>query len=214
MAYWRAVSLFFRIAYLVGFKPWDTGVTPPELVEAVEGEGALPPGRALDLGCGTGTNVVYLARHGWEATGIDLVPRAIGEARRRARREGVAARFLVGDVTRLDQLGVGVGHTLLLDLGCYHSLPESRRDAYVRGAAEVAAPGALFLLYGFHAGRAPRAMPLGPPGIRPDEVADRFGERWELERREEGRDGVSAWYWLRRRVDAAPGVIVEPSGEG
>jgi SAM-dependent methyltransferase len=212
--YWPTVSLFFRIAYLVGFKPWDTGVTPPELVEVVEGAQALPPGRALDLGCGTGTNVIYLAQHGWDATGVDLVPRAIEEARRRARRAGVTARFLVGDVTRLSQLGVGIDYTLLLDLGCYHSLPERRRDAYVQGAAEVAAPGALFLLYGFHAGRARRGMRLGPPGIQPGEVAGRFGGRWELERQEEGKDGISAWYRLRRRADAASDSLPRGQGEG
>ncbi len=50
------MSLFFRLAYVIGFKPWDSGVPPPELVSVVEGPGALPPGRALDLGCGTGTN--------------------------------------------------------------------------------------------------------------------------------------------------------------
>ncbi len=212
--YWRAMSLFFRIAYLVGFKPWDTGLTPPELVEVVEGTQAMPPGRALDLGCGTGTNVVYLARHGWDATGVDLVPRAIEEARRRARQAGVTARFLVGDVTRLGLLGIGIGYTLLLDLGCYHSLPERRREAYVQGTAEVAAPGALFLLYGFHAGLARRGLRPGPPGIRPGEVASRFRGQWELERREEGKDGASAWYWLRRRADVIPDRSPGPQQEG
>src|SRR5438132_11612963 len=67
------MSAFFQLAYLVGFKPWDSGVPPPELVEVVEGPQALEPGRALDLGCGTGTNCIYLAEHGWDATGVDFV---------------------------------------------------------------------------------------------------------------------------------------------
>src|SRR5205823_13908793 len=107
---------FFRLSYLVGFKPWDSGLPPPELVDFVEGEHRLPPGRALDLGCGTGTNVVYLARNGWEATGVDFVGRAIAHARRKASSAGVTARLLVGDVTRLGELGVDGGHRLLLDL--------------------------------------------------------------------------------------------------
>src|SRR6266852_7972549 len=48
------VSFFFRAAYLVGFKPWDSGVPPPQLVAVVEGSDALLPQKALDLGCGTG----------------------------------------------------------------------------------------------------------------------------------------------------------------
>ena len=50
----------------------------------VEGADRLATGRALDLGCGTGTNSIYLAQHGWETTGVDFVPRAIGIAKRKA----------------------------------------------------------------------------------------------------------------------------------
>ncbi|TEU17501.1 MAG: methyltransferase domain-containing protein, partial [Anaerolineales bacterium] len=64
-------SWSFDLRYLLGRPPWDTEVTPPEVVELIEGEG-LSPGRALDLGCGTGTNCIYLVRHGWEVVGVDF----------------------------------------------------------------------------------------------------------------------------------------------
>jgi len=67
------VGLSFRLAYLLGIKPWDSGIPPPELVEYVEGGSRLAFGRVLDFGCGIGINVVYLARNGWEAIGVDLV---------------------------------------------------------------------------------------------------------------------------------------------
>ncbi len=56
------LSSFFRRAlyewmYWRGKPRWDTGITPPEVVQLVEAE-HFPPGRALDIGCGTGTNVV------------------------------------------------------------------------------------------------------------------------------------------------------------
>src|SRR6266511_3280582 len=70
----------YGFLYRTGRTPWDTGVTPPEVVELVEGKTPLPPGRALDLGCGTGNEVAYLARHGWTATGVDLVQVAIDRA--------------------------------------------------------------------------------------------------------------------------------------
>lgn len=46
----------FLQAYESGSPPWDTNITPPELVAEVEGPQARTSGRALDLGCGTGTN--------------------------------------------------------------------------------------------------------------------------------------------------------------
>src|SRR5438270_4648330 len=95
--------MLFSLWYWVpGRRRWDTGITPPELVRFVA---VSPPGRALDLGCGTGTNVVYLTQHGWDAVGVDFAARAVAKARERARRAGVASTFFVGDVTRLGFLG-------------------------------------------------------------------------------------------------------------
>ena len=194
------MSVFFRAAYLFGFKPWDTGVPPPELVSVVEGEDRFAPGKALDLGCGTGTNSIYLAQHGWEVTGIDFVPRAIGATRRKAAVAGASPTFIVGDVTRLTELGVGSGYALLLDLGCFHSIPDIGRDAYVRGATEVAPPGAVMLL--FCAVRGDKPQRIGPRGVALGEVAERFASGWDLVGEDAGRPILgcfSAWYRLRRR---------------
>ena len=57
------------------------------------------PGRALDLGCGTGGTAVALAETGWEVTGVDVASRAIASARIAARRRGVAVDFVVADIT-------------------------------------------------------------------------------------------------------------------
>ncbi|BBY08930.1 class I SAM-dependent methyltransferase [Mycobacterium noviomagense] len=118
------------------------------LVEHIEGQHRLPPGRALDLGCGAGRNTVYLARQGWDALGIDVIGRAIDIARSRAIGDAANARFLQGDVTRLDDLSVGDGYTLINDSGCYYGLAKNRRDAYAEGVTRVAAPGALLLMAG------------------------------------------------------------------
>lgn len=191
------MSVFFRAAYLFGFKPWDSGVPPPELVTFVE---ANPAGRSLDLGCGTGTNTVYLAQKGWEATGIDFVPRAIDTANKKAAAARVSPRLLVGDVTHLSELGIGDGYNLLLDLGCFHSIPDAGRDDYVRGASAVAPSGATMLLFGFT--RRDRSTWLGPRGLAENEVRDRFSKQWELVRELGGRPVAgydAAWYTLRRR---------------
>ncbi len=76
--------------------PWDTGISPPELVGFLD---AHPPGRALDMGCGTGTNIITMAKRGWQVTGIDFAPTAIKVARRKARGAGVKVDLNVGDVS-------------------------------------------------------------------------------------------------------------------
>ena len=193
------MSAFFQLAYLVGFKPWDSGVPPPELVEVVEGPQALEHGRALDLGCGTGTNCIYLAEHGWDPTGVDFVGRALETARRKSEASAIKPRFVQGDVTRLSALDLGERFDLLLDLGCFHSLPEQKRDAYATSVIESAAPGATFLLFGF---LGTNRRWIGPRGIGEDEMAQRFKPGFDVvwtRRSEDPRMGPAAWYRLRRR---------------
>ena len=168
----RWYDVVYRTFYTAGLRIWERGMPAAALVAMVEGPGAPAPGRALDLGCGSGMDSVYLARHGWAVTGVDQVPRALALARRRAAAAGVDVRFVLGDVTRLGELGLGAGYTLLLDFGCLHTLPADRRDAYVAGVSGVAAPGATLLLYGF--ARPPRLAPV-PAGLTPEEVRRRFG---------------------------------------
>lgn len=194
------MSFFFRAAYLLGFKPWDSGVPPPELVSVVEGPGRLEPGKALDLGCGTGTNCIYMAKHGWEATGVDFVPRAIAQARTKAATAGASPHLIVGDVTRLTELGIGSGYGLLLDLGCFHSIPEAGRDVYVAGASAVASSGATMLLFAMVRRGDPARV--GPRGVARGEVARRFASGWEVVGEEIGRPmfgNDTAWYRLRGR---------------
>jgi SAM-dependent methyltransferase len=196
---------FYRLSYVVGKVPWDSGVPAPELVEVVEGPPAARPGRALDLGCGSGTNVVYLSQRGWDVTGVDLVAGAIELARGRAAAAAVEPRLVRGDVTRLAELDLGRGFDLLFDLGCYHGIAAGRRDAYAAGATRLARPGALLLLYGF----APGAWGRGPfrIGVTGSELRRRF-PGWELveERRGTGRF-EACWYTLRAtgRMVPAPG---------
>src|SRR5262249_31139609 len=83
--------------YRTGDTPWNTGRPSTELVRVVT-EDQVAPCRAIDLGCGTGTHAVWLARQGFDVTGVDLSPAAVERARRQAEAAGVAVRFLAADL--------------------------------------------------------------------------------------------------------------------
>jgi len=186
--------LLWNCMYLLGQTPWDTGVTPPELSAVVE-SGRVQPGRALDLGCGTGTNVMYLAVHGFEAFGVDISSRAIARARRKIEQAKLDRRAHVhtGDATRLDLLPVSGPFDLALDMGCFHSLDLPGRERYVVGLSSRMKPGGLYLLYAF----SPRVR-LGRQIGLADEDADKlFSPAFKLSNVAHGEDrgGIgSAWY--------------------
>jgi SAM-dependent methyltransferase len=106
----RWYQVVYRVLYRVGLVFWQRNAPPDDLVALIEGPSALPAGRALELGCGTGIDSVYLATRGWDVTAVDMVPKALAAARRGASTAGVTPRFIEGDVTRLPDLGVGDGY--------------------------------------------------------------------------------------------------------
>jgi SAM-dependent methyltransferase len=170
------VSLAYRLMYLVGFTPWDRDEVPRELRDTVEGPAALAPGHALDIGCGTGTQAVYLASIGWSVTAVDAVARPLERARARGAAAGVEVDWRHHDVARLSELALERDVSFVFDRGCYHGLAQDERDAYARGVEEVAAEGATLLLMAF----APNRKPFGPSGAAKEELLTRFGEPWRL----------------------------------
>lgn len=134
--------------YRLGFHPWDR-MMPDELTSIITGPTALPPGRVLDMGSGLGTKAIFMAAHGWQVTGVEAVPRALEEARRRADQARVQIDFRRGDVTRLDALHLEPGYRLVFDFGCFHALSGRGRDAYARGVDTVTRPGSTLLMMAF-----------------------------------------------------------------
>ena len=134
-------SIFFNIWYYRK-PPWDTGISPPELLEFIQ---AHPPGRALDLGCGTGTNAITMAQHGWQVTGVDFIAQAIKRARKKAEQSGVDADFIIDDVARLN--GVHGIYNLILDIGCFHTLNTTDKTRYIQNVARLLAKNGTLLIY-------------------------------------------------------------------
>jgi hypothetical protein len=139
-----------------------------------------------------------MAQHGWDVVGIDFVPRAVAMAHTKVEASDVKPRILLGDVTKLQELGVGKGFSLVFDLGCFHSIPEGRRDAYATGVTDVAISGADFLVFGFY--RNPNR--LTRLKLTQEELELRFGSAWDIVRAWGGeRPGElpARWYHLKRR---------------
>jgi len=113
-----------------GTPSWEIDEPDPELVRALDTRDIRGPGRAIDLGCGTGDNAVALAQRGFDVVGIDLSDRALTAARRKAAAAGVDVDFRVENMTALDACE-GRFH-LIVDRGLLMSLPgERQRRSYV-----------------------------------------------------------------------------------
>ena len=132
--------------------PWDSGISPPELIEFIQ---THPPGKAIDLGCGTGTNVITLAQSGWRVTGVDFAPRAIQLARQKIKRSGVQAELSVNDATKL--IGITGPFDFAFDLGCFHGISKDGQTKYLTQLDRILAPNGFWLLYGFLTPGTPRS---------------------------------------------------------
>ncbi len=171
--------------------PWDSGISPPELMEFIR---SSQPGRAIDLGCGTGTNIITLAKNGWQVTGVDFAAYAIFKARRKVQSAGVTADLRVSDVTRLD--GIDGPFDFVLDLGCFHGLQADEKVRYLNQLQRVSAPGAAWLLYGFFT---KDDMTQAPGMVSSD--FEKILAGFDLISRQDGMDGKqrpSAYFLFRK----------------
>ncbi len=166
----------YKLMYRFGIAPWEWRDVAQTWQPILTGQDALEPGRALDVGCSTGRDAVYLTKHGWRVTAVDFAGDALAKARQRAPDEGVQVEWVQGDVGRLDQLGLEPGYRLLYDFGCIQGLPGPARQGAVNGLTQLAAPGASLLMFAFKAGR----HILLPRGMDKEDVVALLGGGWDL----------------------------------
>jgi SAM-dependent methyltransferase len=181
----------FQWKYWHGQTPWDTNITPPEVETFLK---TATPGRALDLGCGTGTNAIRMAQDRWQVTGIDFSPRAIHMARRKSRRKGFSIDFRVGDVTRLPPFETPFDY--ILDIGCLHGLEAHQYQNYAEQVGRLLAPSGTFMLYAWM----PRIRNGRKYGLTAEQVhalfAPPLSEIQTVVGEEKG--SPTAWYWFRK----------------
>ena len=189
--------------------PWFSARPSPWVVRAVR-EGHFPAGgRILDVGCGSGTTLLWLAGHGFEACGIDVSPTAVGVAASRARRAGLRVDLRVAGVDRIpfERKTFDGG----IDTGCFHSIPRRLREQYAAEIARVIRPAGLLLLTWI-----PREVQssLGPPH-RPSlaEVATVFEPYFLFDRVDRYASGSpQGWKVLRERMGRCTALLVRRTG--
>ncbi|MCL2583692.1 MAG: methyltransferase domain-containing protein [Streptosporangiales bacterium] len=164
--------------YRFGITPWErygraTADSIAAKLDREETGRSRPLGRALDLGCGRGQFTPELARRGWDATGIDVVPAAIEAARSRPAEN---VNYVVGDVTDLLDARPDLGtFDFFLDIGCFQGLDADQRGRMAHGVSELASPGATLLMLQFGVTR----LRFLTDGVSPEAVESAFAD-WEL----------------------------------
>ncbi|MBX3443829.1 MAG: methyltransferase domain-containing protein [Planctomyces sp.] len=154
--------------YLDGQTPWDSGLPSRELQHILR-ESEIPRGRALDLGCGSGTNAVFLAQQGFRTTGVDAAAEGLALARRRADQAGVEVDWIEADVQGLSL--AGGPFDFVFDRGCYHCCRRVDLDGYLATVRNATRPGSLMVCL---AGNADETSEYGPPRVTAAELIGEF----------------------------------------
>lgn len=134
-------ATFWNRRYIEHPSPWSD--RPNRFLAELVAD--MPPTTALSLACGEGRNALWLARNGWEVTGVDFSDVALGRAQAIALEEHLPATFVCADVRtwnterRFDLVTV-----------VYLHLPEQEMEAAVSSAATMVAPGGTLFVVGHH----------------------------------------------------------------
>lgn len=149
----------YKKRYKAGNTPWDVGRADFNLIEVVTKKPIMAC-KALDIGCGTGDNSIWLARNRFQVIGTDTSDIAIKMAREKASSAGVECDFMLLDF--IDDKIEGVSFDFVFDRGCFHSFDsENNRKRFAENVAAHLNEAGLWLTIVGNADEHRRAP--GPP---------------------------------------------------
>ena len=165
-----------------------------------------PSGKVLDIGCGGGTDSVYMAAQGWEVTALDFIPKALEMTSQRAAEQGLTVATIEADVTTWEPTAE---FDLVLDHGLLHNTDPMRYPAYRERVMQSIAPGGNFVILHWLQ-RTPDEMQseFGPTRKSRKAINDFFAPELQEQKFEfEEYDGMpesvggsmaQAYYWFKR----------------
>lgn len=129
--------------------------------------GRIEPCKAITLGCGTGRETIYLAKKGFDVTGVDFSSTAIKKAQRNAIAAGVEVDFFADDLTNLQH--PYETYDLVTDFGALNDMSQKSRDRYMDNVLPLTHAGSNYLMFCFDR------------MLSPEEVTRRFKDHFSIE---------------------------------
>lgn len=186
----------FNARYESGDLPWNINRPDYNLINTVQ-EYHIPGGTALDIGCGTGDNVIWLANNGFIPTGIDLSREAIKIARKRAKEREDLIHFFTLDF--LKSSVEGTPFDFIFDRGCFHTYDlAEERLAFAKNAHRAIATNGLWLslIGNYDDGR----LEQGPPKRSARDITQAVEPYFEILFMKQGRfdsnDTIPSKIWI------------------
>lgn len=162
--------------YATHATPWDSGEPSTELRRVLE-EHAMTPCELLEIGCGTGTNAVFLAQQGFRVTAVDISSLAIERARKRAAEAQVSVDFRADDL--LAPATLDGSYPFVFDRGVYHALRREDLGGFLDTLSRVTGPGGRYLVLAGNAND-PSDPEKGPPRVQAREMCEELDPLFEL----------------------------------
>lgn len=160
--------------------PWDDGIPSPELVECFSG---LPeaPESVLEIGCGTGTNAIWLAQKGAAVVATDISPTAIDAAKKKCAAAGVKVDLKVSDIVEAAPVPPG-SVDFVFDRGVFHVMEPQNREVFIDRVAASLTEGGYWLCLAGSCDEIRGPEEMGPPQLKASELIEPVEGKFEVHR--------------------------------
>jgi cyclopropane fatty-acyl-phospholipid synthase-like methyltransferase len=158
---------------------WTAGTANPEIINLVY-EGVIPVGsKILEIGCGLGSESVFMAARGMDVTALDISEAAVNRGKQIADAYGIHVNWIAADLLETDLFNEDFD--ILTDQGCFHHMHENERELYMKKVVKYLKPGGMFILRSFS-----DKIPGGPQPRRvsSDDMISTFHKHFKLEHME------------------------------